>query len=56
MSFLGRIRTSLVRTTQQIVQQFEEIVRGADAPDRRSRPIDVGTLDALEELLVLADV
>ena len=56
MSFLGRIRDSLSRTKQQIVGRFDEIVRLADAPERRSRPIDVETIDALEELLITADV
>ncbi len=56
MSFLDRIRTGLARTKQQIVQQFEDIVRGADAPERRSRAPDVATLDALEELLISADL
>ena len=56
MSFLGRIRDSLSRTKQQIVGRFDEIVRLADAPERRSRPIDVETIDALEELLIMADV
>ena len=56
MSFLGRIREGLARTKQQIVQQFDEIVRGADAPEKRSRSLDVDTLDALEELLISADL
>ena len=56
MSFLGRIRDSLNRTKPQLVQQFDEIVRGADAPEKRSRPLDVDTLDALEELLISADL
>ena len=56
MGFLGRIREGLARTTQQIVARFDEIVRRADAPERRSRPIDVDTIDALEELLISADV
>jgi fused signal recognition particle receptor len=56
MSFLNRIREGLTRTKQQIVQQFDEIVRGADAPDKRSRALDVDTLDALEELLISADL
>jgi len=56
VSFLGRIRDSLSRTKQQIVGRFDEIVRLADAPERRSRPIDVETIDALEELLIMADV
>jgi fused signal recognition particle receptor len=56
MSFLGRIREGLARTKEQIVQQFDEIVRGADAPEQRSRSLDVDTLDALEELLISADL
>ena len=56
MSFFGRIREGLSRTKQQIVEQFEEIVRGADAPERRTRALDVATLDALEELLISADL
>jgi fused signal recognition particle receptor len=56
VSVLGRIRDSLSRTKQQIVGRFEEIVRRADSPDRRSRPVDVETIDALEELLIGADI
>ena len=56
MGFFGRIRESLTRTKQQIVGRFEEIVRKADEPERRSRPVDVGTIDALEELLISADI
>ena len=56
MGFFGRIRESLTRTKQQIVGRFEEIVRKADERERRSRPVDVGTIDALEELLISADI
>ena len=56
MSFLGRIRESLSRTTRQIVDRFDELARKVDAPEQRSRAIDVETLDALEELLITADV
>jgi fused signal recognition particle receptor len=56
MSVFGRIRESLTRTKQQIVERFEEIVRLADEPERRSRPVDVDTIDALEELLISADI
>ena len=56
MSVFGRIRESLSRTKQQIVDRFDEIVRLADEPERRSRPIDVDTIDALEELLISADI
>jgi fused signal recognition particle receptor len=56
MGFLGRIKEGLARTTRQIVERFDEIVSLADAPEKRSRPIDVDTLDALEELLISADI
>jgi fused signal recognition particle receptor len=56
VNLLGRLRDSLSRTKQQIVGRFDEIVRQADAPARRSRPLDVETIDALEELLISADV
>jgi len=56
MGFFGRIRESLTRTKQQIVDRFEDIVRQADEPDRRSRPVDVDTIEALEELLISADI
>ena len=56
MSFLGRIKESLSRTKQQIVERFDEIARLADAPERRARAIDVETIEALEELLISADI
>jgi fused signal recognition particle receptor len=56
VSFLNKIRESLSRTKQQIVERFDEIVRAADAPERRSRPVDVETIEALEELLISADI
>ena len=56
MSILSRIREGLSRTTKQIVGRFDDIVRNADAPDKRSRPVDVDTVEALEELLISADI
>jgi len=56
MSLLGRIREGLTRTKQQIVDRFDAIVSSADEPERRARAIDVDTLDALEELLISADL
>ena len=56
MSILGKLRASLSRTKQQIVERFDEIVRTADEPARRSRPVDVETVEALEELLISADI
>ena len=56
MGVFGRLRDSLSRTKQQIVDRFEIIVRQADEPERRTRPIDVETVDALEEVLIAADI
>ena len=56
MSLLSRLRDGLARTKQQISERFDELVRVADQPERRSRPVDVETVDALEELLISADV
>src|SRR4051812_43508697 len=56
MGFFGRIKEGLARTKQQIVERFDEIVGAADAPEKRSRPIDVETIEALEELLISADI
>ena len=56
MGFFDRLREGLSRTTQQIVERFDEIVSRADAPEQRSRPIDVDTIEALEELLISADI
>src|SRR3954470_25038616 len=56
MSVIGRTRGSLSRTKKQIVERFDEIVRTADEPGRRSRPVDVDTIDALEEVLISADI
>jgi fused signal recognition particle receptor len=56
VSIFGRIKEGLTRTKQQIVDRFDEIVGRADEPSRRARPVDVETLDALEELLISADV
>ncbi len=55
MGFFDRLRESLSRTTQQIVQKFDAIA-GANTPGTESRAVDVDTLDALEELLISADV
>ena len=56
MGVLGRIRESLSRTTQQIVERFDDLVRLADAPERRAQPLDFDTIEALEEILITADV
>jgi len=56
MGLFDRLREGLTRTKQQIVERFDDIVRRADEPERRSRPIDVETIEELEELLISADV
>src|SRR5262245_21273382 len=56
MGLFDKLKAGLARTKQNIVERFDEIVRSADAPERRSRPIDVETVGALEELLISADI
>jgi fused signal recognition particle receptor len=56
MGFFDKIKQSLTRTTQQFVERFDEVVKRADSPDGRSRPVDVDTIEALEEALISADV
>ena len=56
MGFFDRLREGLSRTKQQILVRFDEIVQQADTAEQRTRPIDVETMEALEELLVSADV
>ncbi|HUP39502.1 MAG TPA: signal recognition particle-docking protein FtsY [Vicinamibacterales bacterium] len=56
MGFFDRIREGLSKTKQQIVERFDEIVSQSEAPARKGRPIDVDTIEALEELLIMADV
>jgi len=56
MGFFDRLKQSLTRTTEQFVDRFEEAVRRADQPEKRSRPVDVETIEALEEALISADV
>jgi fused signal recognition particle receptor len=56
MGFFDRIKQSLSRTKEQFVERFEEVVRQADEPAKRSRPVDVETEEALEEALISADV
>jgi fused signal recognition particle receptor len=56
MGFFDKIKQSLTRTKEQFVGRFDDIVRRADEPAQRSRPIDVETVEALEEALISADV
>ena len=52
MGFFDRIRQSLTRTKER----FEEVARLSDAPGDRHKPVDVETIEALEEALISADV
>jgi fused signal recognition particle receptor len=56
MGFFDKIKQSLTRTKEQFIERFEEAVTRADEPARRGEPIDVETIDALEEALISADV
>jgi fused signal recognition particle receptor len=56
MGFFDKIKQSLTRTKEQFVERFEEVVKRADEPARRGEPMDVETIDALEEALISADV
>lgn len=56
MGFFDKIKQSLTRTKEQFVERFEEVVKRADEPALRSQPIDVETIEALEEALISADV
>ena len=57
MGFFDKLRAGLSRTKEQILGRFEEIVEQADRTEQqRSRPVDVDTIEALEELLISADV
>src|SRR5688500_7356847 len=56
MGFFDKIKQSLTRTKEQFVDRFDQIVRGADEAEKRSRPVDVETVEALEEALISADV
>jgi fused signal recognition particle receptor len=56
MGFFDRIKESLTRTKEQFVDRFDEVVRRADEPGQRSRPVDVETVEALEEALISADI
>ena len=56
MGFFDKIKQSLTKTTQQFVERFEEVVKRADEPEKRSRPVDIETIEALEEALISADV
>lgn len=56
MGLFGKIRDGLAKTSQQFAQRFNEAVNRAAEPERKGRPIDVDTIEALEEALIAADI
>lgn len=56
MGLFDRLKQGLTRTAQQIADRFDELVKGSDAPEQRTRAIEPDTLDGLEEVLLMADV
>jgi fused signal recognition particle receptor len=56
MGLFDKLKQGLARTAQQFTERFEALVERADTPEQRTRAVDVDTLEALEELLIMADV
>ena len=56
MGFFDKIKQSLTRTKEQFAGRLDEAARRADSPDARSRPVELETIEALEEALISADV
>lgn len=56
MGLFDKLRQGLQRTAQQLVGRFDDLVRLADTADARMRDVDVDTAEALEEILLTADV
>jgi len=56
MGLFDKLKQGLQRTTQQLVDKFDDLVRKADATDARLRDVDAETAEALEEVLLMADV
>ena len=59
MGLFDKLKQGLQRTSQQIkerLDRLDEMVGLADAPNARSREIDVDTAENLEEILLMADV
>jgi len=59
MGIFDKLKQGLQRTTQQLkdgLDRLDEMVGLGGAPDARTREIDVETAEALEEILLMADV
>ena len=56
MGFFDKLKAGLTRTKQQILDRFDDLVQQADAPEQRTRQVDVDTIEALEQILIGADI
>jgi fused signal recognition particle receptor len=56
VGLFDRLRDGLSRTKQGIVSRFEELVLRTDTAPQAAQPVDVDTIEALEEILIAADV
>jgi len=56
MGLFDRLSRGLARTAERLAQRFDDIVGRADAPGRETSALDVDTVEALEALLLGADV
>jgi fused signal recognition particle receptor len=58
MGLFDKLKKGLQKTTQQLKDGLDRLdeLTGLAAPEARSREIDVETADALEEILLMADV
>jgi len=56
VGLFDKLREGLARTKAEFLNRFDAIVQRADAAEQRSKPVDVDTIEALEELLISADV
>jgi fused signal recognition particle receptor len=59
MGIFDKLKQGLQRTSQQVkerLDRLDEMVGLGGAPEARAREIDVDTADALEEILLMADV
>jgi fused signal recognition particle receptor len=56
MGLFEKLSQGLSRTAERLAQRFDAIVGVADAPQRPAAGVDVETIEALEELLLGADV
>ena len=56
MGLFDKLKLGLQRTAKQIVDRFDDIVTRADTAEARTREVDAETAEALEEVLLMADV